>query len=151
MKNNKKWFAAAGVIALSGTLAFAAPHDGMGRGHHGHRGGMEMRLAKKLNLTDAQKEQWKEIRKNFREENKAFFESARQTRQDFRAAKEAGDTAKLDALKATMQSQRAQFKSLRQQQESKFETILTPDQKAQLDQLKAERAARRAERQHEQK
>lgn len=149
----KKMITAVAVVALSATMAFAVADEGSGKawGHHGHRGHkgmMAAHLAKKLNLTDEQKEQWKAINKSFREENKAFFEQARQTHQDFKAAKQAGDQAKMDALKSTMQSQRAQFKQLREAQESKFVSILTADQRAQFDALKAERAARRQ--QHEQ-
>ena len=151
----KKMITAVAVVALSATMAFAVvDENGSGkawghRGHRGHKGMMSMHLAKKLNLSDAQKEQWKAANKNFREQNKAFFEEARQTRRDFRAAKQAGDQAKMDALKATMQSQRAQFKQLREAQEAQFVTILTPDQKAQFDALKAERAARRAQREQQ--
>lgn len=152
MKKNSKWITAVAVAALSATVAFAAPHDGgqggwHGKGRHGHG---EARLAQKLNLTDAQKQQWKDMEKNFRQDNAAFFQSMRQTWQDFKAAKQAGDTAKLDALKPTMESQYAQMKQLRETQEQKLATILMPDQKAQWDTLKAERAARRAQRENKQ-
>jgi periplasmic protein CpxP/Spy len=153
MKKNSKWITAVAVAALSATMAFAAaPHDGgqggwHGKGHHGFRAG---HLAKKLNLTDAQKQQWKDMEKSFRQDNAAFFQSTRQTWQDFRAAKEAGDTAKMDALKPAMESQHAQMRQLRDAQEQKLATILTPDQKAQWDALKAERAARRAQRENKQ-
>ena len=54
----------------------------------------------------------------------------------------AGDTAKADSLKATLESQRAQMKQLRDAQDVKISSILTPEQRAQWQQLKAERAAR---------
>jgi periplasmic protein CpxP/Spy len=150
----KKMISAVAVVALSATMAFAAIDNEGGKAwgghrHRGHKGMMAAHLAKKLNLTDEQKEQWKQINRSFREENKAFFEQARQTHQDFRAAKQAGDQAKMDALKSTLQSQRAQFKQLHEAQESKFVSILTAEQRAQFDALKAERAARRQ--QHQQK
>ena len=139
----KKIVTAVAVVALSGTMAFAAMENGAGKAWgHGHRGFMAHALAKKLNLTDAQKEQWKALNKSFRQENQAFFQSARQTRQDFRAAKQAGDQAKMDELKATMQSQREQFKQLRAAKEQQFLGILTSEQRSQYDALKAERAAR---------
>lgn len=150
MRKTYKVITVVAAIALSGTLAIAAAQtqgegkgDGWGGGHH--RRGMAAHLAKKLNLTDAQEAQAKANRKAFFEANKPFFEQARATHHEFRAAKEANDTAKMDALKATVQSQRAQLKALRQQQEAQFVSILTPEQKAQFDQLKAKRAARRAE------
>jgi len=150
MTNNKKWFTAAAVLALSGTLAFAAPHEGQGRGgkhgRGGRHGGFGEHLAQKLNLTDAQKQQIKDVQQNFRNENKAFFESARDTRRQMHDAREAGDTARLESLKATAQSQRAQMKQLRDAQMQRIEAVLTIEQRAQWQALKAEREAKRAER-----
>ena len=74
MKN--KVLSTVAVLALGATMAFAAPHDGKGgwEGHHG-KGGFGREFAQKLNLTDAQKTQMKDLMKNFRETNKAFFDS----------------------------------------------------------------------------
>lgn len=145
----KKMISALAVVALSGTMAIAAVNDGGGKawghGHHGRT--MAAHLAKKLNLTDAQKEQWKAIHQSFRTDNQAFLQSVRQTHQDLRAAKQAGDEAKVAELKAVAQSQRAQMKQLHEAQHEKFLSILTSEQRAQLDALKAEREARRQQRQ----
>jgi protein CpxP len=153
MKKISKWISAAAVVALSGTMAFAAiDSDGgkaWGHGGHGRHGAMGAHLAQKLNLTDAQKDQMKALHRGFREDNKAFFQTMRQTRQEMRAAREAGDTAKVESLKATFQSQRAQLKQLHDAQQEKFLAILTPEQRTQFDTLKAEREARRQ--QHQQK
>ena len=149
MKNSKKWFtAAAAVLALSGTMAFAAPHEGRGGKHgRGGRGGeFAERFAQKLNLTDAQKQQIKDVQQSFRDENKAFFDAARDTRRQIREAKEAGDTARLESLKATAQSQRAQMKQLRDARMQRIEAVLTTEQRAQWQSLKAEREAKRGER-----
>jgi Spy/CpxP family protein refolding chaperone len=155
MKNTKWITAAAATLALSASLAIAAPNAGNGHGwgHEGGKGRQEMgaRLAEKLNLTDVQKQQWQAIQTDFRRDNKAFFEQAHQTMQDFRAAKEAGDTAKADALKPTVDAQRAQMKQLRDAQEQKLVTLLTADQKAQFDTLKAARAQRHEGRNRDQK
>lgn len=155
MTKTHKIITAAAAFALSGTLVFAAGQadgnagDFHGRhGHHGHRGHMEGRLAAKLNLTDTQKAQLKSQREAFHAANQAFFDQVKATRKEARAAKQANDTAKLDSLKATIESQRAQMKQLRQQQHEQFLSVLTPDQKAQLEQMKAEWKAKRE--QHEQ-
>jgi Spy/CpxP family protein refolding chaperone len=142
----KKWLTAAAVLTLSSTLAFAAPHQGHG-GKHG-RGGREFgeRFAQKLNLTDAQKQQLQDVQKSFREENKAFFDSVRDTHRQIRAANEAGDTAKVEALKATAKSQREQMKQLRGAKMQRIEALLTTEQRAQWQAMKAERDAKRAER-----
>jgi Spy/CpxP family protein refolding chaperone len=146
--STKKWFtAAAAVLALSGTVAFAAPHDGHGGRHgRGGRGELSERLGQKLNLTDAQKQQIKDAQQSFRNENKAFFETARDTRRQMHEAKEAGDTARLESLKATAESQHAQMKQLRDAQMQRIEAVLTTEQRAQWQTLKAEHEARRAER-----
>jgi protein CpxP len=143
----KKMIAILAVAALSGTMAIASANDGGKAWGHGHRHGAMAHLAKKLNLTDAQKDQLKAFHQSFREENKAFFQSVRQTRQDLRAAKQAGDEAKVAELKSVAQSQRAQMKQLRQAQMDKFVSVLTPEQRTQFDALKAEREARRQARQ----
>ena len=146
--NSKKWITGAAILAVSASLAFAAPNEGKGWGGHGKgRGGMwGEKFAQKLNLTDAQKQQVRDLNNSFFQDNKAFFESFRQTMQDYRAAKQANDQAKLDALKPTIESQRAQMKQLHEAQEQKILSILTPDQRAQYQALKAERDARRQKR-----
>jgi len=135
-----KWFTGVAVLALSSGLALAAPH---GEGHGGHdKAGFGREMAQKLNLTDAQKAQIKDISKSFREQNKAAFDSFRQTMQDYRAAKQANDTAKINALQSQFDSQRAQMKQLRDALDAKISTVLTPEQNTQWQQLKAERAAK---------
>lgn len=146
----KKLATAIAVTAIGAAVAFAAPQDGgkaWGHGRHGQRGVFSHRLAEKLNLTDAQKAQVKDIMKATRQENKAFFEQSRATMKEFFEAKKAGDTAKVDALKPTLESQRAQMKAIRAGEETKIASVLTADQNAQWQQFKAERAAKHA--QHE--
>src|ERR1043165_1914950 len=72
MNNKKKWLTAAAVMALSTSIAFAAPHEGKFGGHgHGRRGQMfGKRMAEKLNLSDSQKQQIKDIRKASFDANK---------------------------------------------------------------------------------
>ena len=146
---NRKWMTAIAVVTFGATLAVAAPNEGDGhRGHH--RGAMmSERFAEKLNLTDAQKQQISAIKESSRAENAAFFESARATWQAVRAAKQANDTAKLDSLKAQIATQREQMKQIRQAEMQKINAILTPAQQATLQQLRAEREAKKAARDSE--
>ena len=144
-----KWMTMAAVATLSASLAFAAPHDGFKGGRHGRggRGGeLGQRMAEKLNLTDAQKQQIKALNQSFRDSNKAFFENARALHQQFRDAKQANDTAKLEALKPQLDAQRAQMKQLHDAQQAKIVSLLTPEQRTQWEALKAQREQRRAER-----
>jgi Spy/CpxP family protein refolding chaperone len=148
MNSSKKWITGIAVLAVSASLAIAAPQEAKAwGGHHGHRGFMSEKLAAKLNLNDTQKQQIKDLNKQFRQDNKAFFQSFRQTKKDAKAAKQANDTAKLDALKPTIDSQKAQMKQLREAQEAKVLSVLTPDQQTQYKALKAEWAAKRAAKQ----
>ena len=141
--NSKKWITGIAVLAVSASLAIAAPQKGEGWGGHRGRGGlMSEKLAAKLNLTDTQKQQIKDLNTQFRQDNKAFFESFRSTMEQVRAAKEANDTAKLDALKPTIEAQKAQMKQLRDAQDVKVLALLTPDQQAQYKAFQAERAAK---------
>lgn len=147
MKNMNKVMTMAAVLALSTSLAIAAPHGGRGgrAGKHG-RGEFGARFAEKVGLTDAQKEQIKNIRQNNREANKAFFEQSRETFKQFREAKKANDTAKLEQLKPLLEEQRAKMKQFRQTERDQILSLLTPEQRTKFDALKAEREARRSER-----
>ncbi len=150
MTNTKKWLTTAAVLALSSTLAFAAPHEGKGGGHgRGGRGGeFGERFAKKLNLSDAQQQQVRDMQKSFRDTNKSLFEAARDTRKQIRAAKEAGDTARAESLMGTATAQHAQLKQLRDAQMQRIEAVLTAEQRTQWQAMRAERETRRAEHGH---
>src|SRR6266699_1529923 len=126
----KKLISAAAVVALFATMAVAAPNEE----RRGQR--REQRLATKLNLSDGQRQQIREMHQSFRAENSAFFQSFRQNWQDYRAAKQAGDSAKADALKATLDSQRAQAKELHAGLEQRVGSVLTADQLAQWNAMK---------------
>ena len=92
MKTTHKIITAVAAFALSGSLAFAAGQadggpNGGGRHGHGRFGHHRMaRLAKKLNLTDAQKDQLKSSHQAFRDANKDFFTQVKATRQEAHAA-----------------------------------------------------------------
>ena len=142
---NSKWITSAAVVALSATMAFAAPGNGQegkrGHGRGGHGEAFGAGVAQKLNLTDAQKQQIRQLSQGFRASNKVFFDTHRQTMKDFRAAKQANDTARVESLKATLDAQRVQVRELRSQLKQQLLTVLTPEQRAQYDALKAERKA----------
>jgi len=110
------------------SFAFAGP--GLGR------------IAQKLNLSGTQKTQWKELQKSFRENNKDFLDQARTTMQQFHAAREAKDTAKVESMKPLVESTRAQMRQLHQEQEQKLMAILTEEQRAQFQEMKQHRRQR---------
>jgi len=144
MKKATKWIAAIGATGLTAALAVAGV-TAASNGHGEHRNGearqeMQQKLAEKLNLTDAQKQQWDAIRKASREQNADAFAKSKETMEAFRAARDANDQAKMDALKPAMQEQRAQMKQIRDAENAKLMTILNDQQKAQFQAIQAERA-----------
>ena len=146
----KKFASAVAVTLLGASLAFAAPHDG-GR-HWGGRHGERIfgaKLAQELNLTDAQKAQIKSLKQASREQNAAFFEQSRATMKQFFTAKKAGDTATMEQLKPAMEANRAQMKQIRATTEANIASVLTAEQNAKWQQLKADRAARHQKREQQ--
>lgn len=149
----KKTITAVAALTLSATLAFAAPQGNTTeegkkfegkRGRHGQRGGHRGdRAFAKLNLTDAQKAQMQALREQFREQNAPLFEQLRQARTDLKTAREANDTARLESLRGSLQSLQTQFKAAKKAHREQLLTILTPEQRAQLEAAKAERRNRR--------
>lgn len=144
MRKATKWITAVGATSLTAALAVAgvtAAADGRGEHRNGEaRQEMQQKLAEKLNLTDAQKQQWDAIRKASREQNADFFAKSKETMEAFRAARDANDQAKIDALKPTVEAQRAQMKQIRAAENTKLLTILNDQQKAQFAAMQAERA-----------
>ena len=88
---------------------------GQHKDHHG-MGGMDMQ---KLNLTDAQKEQFKTQRESFR--------------------KQMEELKKNDNI--TVKEWRSRMETLRKDQKTKMQSILTNEQKAQIEKMKAEHKA----------
>lgn len=136
---------AAAVLALGASLAFAGPGEGRKGKHgmHGKGGAHLERMAEKLNLSEGQKLQMSEMRKAFRAQSEPSWNSMKQTKSDMKAAKEAGDTARVEALRATMKTQKDQMKAQRQAQHQQMLNILTPEQRTQLEAMKNERGHRR--------
>jgi protein CpxP len=122
-----------------------------GRGKHGGRGWGGMRRGgffKQLNLTEDQKAKMKTIRESFAERNKPLREQLRAKRQELRQANEGGTfnealaTQKLTemaSLKAKLMGERAKL-------HQEMLSVLTAEQKAQLEQSKAQFKTRRGER-----
>jgi Spy/CpxP family protein refolding chaperone len=142
----KQIMTAVAVLAIGTSLAIAAPqnqNEDHGWGGKHHRGGHEFgeKFAARLGLTDAQKQQVKDIKTASHQQNEAFFQSFHQTMKDYFTAKKAGDTAKADSLKATIDSQKAQMKSIKDAERTKVLSILTPAQHAQYDAMKAKHEA----------
>ena len=123
--------------------------EGKGRrGHFGGRGGRgQGMILAGLNLTDDQKAQMKSIRETFRERTQSLHQQLRAKRQELRQAgagstfNEALATQKLQESAALQAKIMAEQFNMRQQ----MLTVLTPEQKTQLEQKRAEFKARWAQ------
>jgi Spy/CpxP family protein refolding chaperone len=142
----KRIVTAAAVLALGASLAFAGPGEGRKHGKHemhGKGGAAHMeRMAEKLNLSEGQKIQMEELRKGFQVQNEPLWTAMKQTKSEMKAAREAGDTARVEALRATVEQQRTQMKDQRQAPHEQMMNILTPEQRTQLEAMKSERGHR---------
>ena len=98
-----------------------------------------------LNLSDAQKAQLKELRATTQQQNAQLFADARATRQELRSLRGSNE-ARAAELKAHLETLRPQLEAARSQQHESFVNILTPEQRTQLEQWKAQRQSRRQSR-----
>jgi len=116
--------------------------DGMKRGFHG--GGA---FLNRLNLTDDQKAKMKQIRESFAERNKPLLEELRAKRQELRQASEGGtfNEALANQKLTEMAGLQAKLMGERFKLHQEMQSVLTVDQKAQLDQLKAQFKTRHGE------
>ncbi len=117
----------------------------------GHRGGFGGHFAKNLNLTDAQKEQMKQIAARHRESTKALREQMRAARgSDSGFFSGTFDEGAVRAAAQARANARVELEVARARMMAEMYNVLTPDQKAQLaaqrQQLEQKRQERRARR-----
>lgn len=139
------------VVLLIGSVAVAQSvktgrGDGQGRRGGWHGEGMKRRgfggdrLFARLNLTDDQKAKMKQTRQSFMESNKPLIDQLKAKRQELRQASEGGTfNEALATQKLTeMAGLQAKLMGARIQLRQQMLSVLTPEQKTQLDQLKAQ-------------
>jgi len=144
------------AIALAASIAVAqtvttdqsnpqGPRTGHARGDHKGWGGMRGGMFKQLNLTEDQQAKIKQIRESFATQNKPLRDQLRAKRQELRQASEGGTfNEALATQKLTeMASLEAKLMGVEFQQHQQVLAVLTPEQKAQLEQSKAQFKARR--------
>ena len=145
------------AVVLAASIAVAqsvktGPQDGKGGRHGWHGEGMKRgggregdALFNRLNLTDDQKAKLKQIRETFATTNKPLMEQLRAKRQELRQASEGGTfNEALATQKLTdMAGLEAKLMGARFQLHQEMLTVLTAEQKTQLDQLKTQFKERR--------
>lgn len=119
-------------------------HRGGRGGFGGFRGGA---MFHNLNLTDDQKARMKQIRESFGERTKSLHEQLRAKRQELRQANESGTFNEALATQVLTQEAGLKAKLMGEQFKLRQEmlTVLTPEQRTQMEQLRAERKAKGAE------
>ena len=157
------------AVALAAPIAFAQSTDSTttqekqkvmrGERHGGHgkrwghaRGGNRAGLfLRSLNLTEDQKTRMQQIRSSFRERTKSLSQELRTKRQELRQASEGGtfnETVATQKL-SEMAGLQAKLMGERFKMRQEMLSVLTPEQKTQLEQKRAEFKAKRAERRAE--
>ena len=150
----KMAIAAVLAIAVAVPLAFAQSTDAGAqkeRGHwgeHGRRGGRGMMGFGNLDLTDAQKTQMKQIRESHSQTLRPIMEQIRAKRQEIRQASHGG--AFNEALVAQKLTEIAPLEAKLQGEQYRVHqemlSVLTPDQKAKLEQTREQLKSKWAER-----
>jgi len=117
-------------------------------GHKGHDGGMrEGGFFRQLNLTEDQKAKIKQIRETFAQTNKPLRDQLRAKRQELRQANEGGTFNEALATQKLTEMASLEAKLMGEQHKLHQETlsVLTAEQKAQLEQSRAQFKNRRGE------
>ncbi len=124
--------------------------EGRGRGWDGERGerggGMRGMMFRGIDLTDDQKAKMKQISESFRERTQSLHQQLSAKRQELRLASEGGTFNEALATQKLQESASLQAKLMGEQfrMHQEMLTVLTPEQKTQLEQKRAEFKAKRA-------
>jgi Spy/CpxP family protein refolding chaperone len=123
---------AAGSATKSDTTAVTRHHNrhqmSMGRMERGDRA-----LFNGINLSSAQKTKVDSIRSKYRSESKALREQMAPEMKNARAARQSGDSAKIQAARQSMSASREKMMSMRQQEMSEIRGVLDPSQQTTFD------------------
>jgi len=137
------------ALAKSQTAADAPPPPMHGHGYGGHYHRMGF-FGKALNLTDEQKTQMKAIMEKERPTMKPLHQQERTIDQQLRQYVEGTfDAAKVQALAAQKAQVEAQLTVAETRIHNQMYQLLTPDQQAQLKQMRANHEARMQQRMQE--
>lgn len=119
-----------------------------GRGGRGRHGGMRGMMLRGINLTEDQKARLQQIRASYHERTQSLRQELRMKRQELRQASESGTFNEALATQKLTESAGIQAKLMSERFKMRQEmlSVLTPEQKTQLEQKRAEFKARRAQR-----
>lgn len=145
--------AVSAILAQSGGSQEPGADKGAFGKHHG-RGGRGMRggMFRGLNLTDAQKAQMKQLHQSYRERTQPLRQELRAKMQQLRQANQGGVFNEALAAQTLTETAGLRAKLMGEHFKLRQEmmALLTPEQKAQIEQRREQFKLRRAERQREQ-
>jgi periplasmic protein CpxP/Spy len=134
------------LTLAAGALLLTAPLLSQSAQAQGAEGGNYPRMEralKDLNLTEAQKTQMKALREEGRIEMERILTPEQQAK--LKAAKAEGKRGDRRGVMKSLnltETQKTALKAFRAKQQQRFEAILTPDQKAKLEQKRSQMKAR---------
>lgn len=130
------------VLTLGASLAMASDADRRANRRDVRRAQHQLRMAKlsqRLDLSIEQKRQIRGIREQFREDNREFLQSFRANQAAMREARRANDGKRIAELEAVVKDQRAHIRELRAAQREKIDSVLTPEQRREFNEIRAKR------------
>jgi Spy/CpxP family protein refolding chaperone len=149
MMKKRTWLGALG-IAMIGILAagFVCVAQGRGEGHGrggmmgGDRGEMVGKAMERLNLTADQKARIKALRDGFQQANASTLAEVKALRDQMKSAMEAKDREKAKSIREQMKTKMETLKPAREQLHQQILAVLTAEQKAELEKMKADHKGR---------
>ncbi|MCU1227411.1 MAG: motif family protein [Acidobacteria bacterium] len=131
------------ITTLAATTIITAAFADAGEfGHRGQRREMRREAVQRLNLSDAQKAQIRDIRKAEFDRTKGLFEAAREKRFELRQLKEANDP-RAEGVRTELIAMREQMRAARLATREKIRSVLTAEQRAQMDDMRNQRRGNR--------
>jgi Spy/CpxP family protein refolding chaperone len=148
----KKWIPVAAIVTLLlsvTTFAETKTDEARNARRRQHQADVSA-LMNRLELTAEQRQQMEEIHRTSRTQASTYMDALQRTSDEIRAARAAKDEAKVKTLQAQLQTEREAMVELRKHDAEKLFALLTPEQRAKLEALKGERAAKLAQQRKEQ-
>src|SRR5579864_222879 len=131
---------AAGMALAQNAPAPNSPHPGR---HAAQAGSMLDRMAARLNLTDAQKQQAQSIFAEARKSAQPVRAQIRQNKQALAAAVKSNSPADIDRISNSLAPLLARASAIHSKAFAQFYATLTPDQKSKVDQRFSQRTSGR--------
>jgi Spy/CpxP family protein refolding chaperone len=136
----KKLMPVVAAVLFVATTAFATPN---GEDKPRRRGRPDYAaLFAKLELTPEQRQQIEEIQRTSKARVETYLNGTNELMEELRAARAAKDTARVATLEADLEVQRTEMKELQNKEAEEMLNVLTAEQRAQFEKVKAERAER---------